>query len=159
MNAPLTAKGSSASLASSCTSGSHFSAHTSLPWQIHKSLAKEAAMPLPVSEVIFLRWITLPFANSHRSNEQVRHWDIATGLWRGWWRWLSISWEPLGPISPRQIKSQWVAPLDLSGKIYGGERSYNTFQRQTDIISVCQKINSQVFLGGLSTLWQIVVSA
>lgn len=138
MNALLTAKGSSASLANSCTSGSHFSAHTSLPWQIHKSLAKEAVMPLPVSEVIFLRWITLPFANSHRSNEQVRHWEIVTRLWRRWWRGLSISWELLGSISPRQIKSQWVAPLDLSGKIHG-VNGHITHSKDKQTLFLCAK--------------------
>lgn len=77
MNAPLIAKGSNTAPTNSCTSGSHFSVHTSLQWQIHKSLAKEAAVPLPASDVIFLRWITPPSADSWRSNDQARHRDTA----------------------------------------------------------------------------------
>lgn len=143
MNAPLTANGSSASLANSCTSGSHFSAHTSLPWQIHKSLVKEAAMPLPVSEVIFLRWIDY---TTFCKLTQVRHWDIATGLWRGWWRGLSISWELLDSIIPRQIKSQWVAPLDLSGQIYGVKGHITHFKDKQILFLCARKSTLKCFL-------------
>lgn len=136
MNAPLTAKGSNTAPANSCTSGSHFSVHTSLPWQIHKSLAKEAAVPLPVSDVIFLRWITPPSADSCRSNDQARHRDTATGLWWGWWRGLLISWELHGLISSKQTKSQWIGFLDLSRQSHG-VNSHKTYSKDKQKLFLC----------------------
>lgn len=151
MNTLLTAKGSRAVSSNSCISMSYFSAPTSLPWQIHKSLAEDTAVFLSVSGVIFLRWTAPPPSDLHRSDVQTRHSDTAIKLW--WWGrkelWFTVN--SLVLCLCNQTRYQWKGPLYLPGQIHGINKHITHFIRHIGKTSVCLKTKSQVFLLGFST--------